>query len=183
MIVPFRRHTKAVDSRAAGALGDGADGGAMSNGESQATEILPRNQSAAGSVPRRDKTYTVVLLLREASMVTNRATKSAGTGMLSVLTHLRQNFLGLAILTAAGVILWSAGWEVIGIFVTVVGGFGLFGGLVAAADIGGGLVTEAYGRSDNDALRLSKDEARLVTLIRDKNIDPSTIIARIQEAE
>jgi hypothetical protein len=103
--------------------------------------------------------------------------------MLSVLTHLRQNFLGLAILTAAGVILWSAGWEVIGIFVTVVGGFGLFGGLVAAADIGGGLVTEAYGRSDNDALRLSKDEARLVTLIRDKNIDPSTIIARIQEAE
>ena len=116
--------------------------------------------------------------------VTNRAMKSAGTRMLSVLTHLRQNYLGLAILTAAGVILWSAGWEVIGILVTVVGGFGLFWGLVAAAlDTGGGVVTEAYGRSDNDALRLSKDEARLVTLIRDKNIDPSTIIARIQEAE
>jgi hypothetical protein len=104
--------------------------------------------------------------------------------MLSVLTHLRQNYLGLAILTAAGVILWSAGWEVIGILVTVVGGFGLFWGLVAAAlDTGGDLVTEAYRRSDNDALRLSKDEARLVTLIRDKNIDPSTIIARIQKAE
>jgi hypothetical protein len=116
--------------------------------------------------------------------VTNRAMKSAGTRMLSVLTHLRQNYLGLAILTAAGVILWSAGWEVIGILVTVVGGFGLFWGLVAAAlDTGGDVVTEAYGRSDNDALRLSKDEARLVTLIRDKNIDPSTIIARIQEAE
>jgi hypothetical protein len=103
--------------------------------------------------------------------------------MQSVLTHLRQNFLGLAILTAAGVILWSAGWEVIGILVTVIGGFGLFWGLVAAADTGGDVVTKAYGRSDNDALRLSKDEARLVTLIRDKNIDPSTIIARIQEAE
>ena len=116
--------------------------------------------------------------------VTNRAMKSAGTRMLSVLTHLRQNYLGLAILTAAGVILWSAGWEVIGILVTVVGGFGLFWGLVAAAlYTGGDVVTEAYGRSDNDALRLSKDEARLVTLIRDKNIDPSTIIARIQEAE
>ena len=116
--------------------------------------------------------------------VTNRAMKSAGTRMLSVLTHLRQNYLGLAILTAAGVILWSAGWEVIGILVTVVGGFGLFWGLVAAAlDTGGDVVTEAYGRSDNDALRLSKDEARLVTLIRDKNIDPSTIIARIQKAE
>ena len=109
--------------------------------------------------------------------------RSAGTGMLSVLTHLRQNFLGLAILTAAGVVLWSAGWEVIGILVTVVGGFGLFWGLVTAADTGGDVVTEAYGRSDNDALRLSNDEARLVTLIRDKNIDPSTIIARIQEAE
>jgi hypothetical protein len=114
--------------------------------------------------------------------VTNRAMKSAGTGMLSVLAHLRQNYLGLAILTAAGVILWSAGWEVIGILVTVVGGFGLFWGLVAAADTGG-VVTEAYGRSDYDALRLSKDEARLVTLMRDKNIDPSIIIARIQEAE
>jgi len=115
--------------------------------------------------------------------VTNRAMKRASTGMLSVLTHLRQNFLGLAILTAAGVILWAAGWEVIGILITVIGGFGLFLGLVAAAlDIGGDVVvTEPYGRPDNDALRLSKDEARLVTLIRDKNIDPSTIIARIQD--
>ena len=52
-----------------------------------------------------------------------------------------------------------------------------------AADTGGDVVTEAYGRSDSDALRLSKDEARLVRLIRDKNIDPSIIIARIQEAE
>jgi hypothetical protein len=105
--------------------------------------------------------------------------------MLSVLSHLRQNFLGLAILTAAAVILWAAGWQVIGILVTVVGGFGLFLGLVAAAlDTGGDVVTEAYGRrSDNDLLRLSKDEARLVTLMRDKNIDPSAMIARIQEAE
>jgi hypothetical protein len=103
--------------------------------------------------------------------------------MLSVLTHLRQNFLGLAILTAAAVLLWAAGWEVIGILTTVVGGFGLFLGLVAAAlDTGGDVATEAYGLSNNDALRLSKDEARLVTLIRDKNIDPSTIIAKIQEA-
>jgi hypothetical protein len=102
----------------------------------------------------------------------NRAMKSAGTRMLSVLTHLRQNFLGLAILTAAGVILWFAGWEVIGILVTVVGGFGLFWSLVSAADTGGDVVTEAYGRSDN-ALRLSKDEARLVTLIRDKNLASS----------
>ena len=115
--------------------------------------------------------------------VTNRAMKSAGTRMLSVLTHLRQNFLGLAILTAAGVVLWRvAGWEVIGILVTVVGGFGLFWGLVADAADTGVDVTEAYGRSDNVTLRLSKDEARLVTLIRDKNIDPSTIIARIEEA-
>jgi hypothetical protein len=52
-----------------------------------------------------------------------------------------------------------------------------------AADTGGDVVTEAYRRSDNGALRLSKDEARLVTLIRDKDIDPSTIIAKIQEAE
>jgi hypothetical protein len=103
--------------------------------------------------------------------------------MLSFLTRVRQNYIGLAILTAAGVILWAAGWEVIGILVTVVGGFGLFWGLVTAADIGGDVVTEAYGWSDNDALQLSKDEARLVTLIRDKNIDPSTIIARIQKAE
>ena len=111
--------------------------------------------------------------------------KSAGTGMLSVLSHLRQHFLALAILTAAAVILWASGWNVIGILLTVVGGFGLFLGLVAAAlDIGGDVVTEAYGRrSDNDLLRLSKDEARLVTLMRDKNIDPSTMIARIQEAE
>ena len=115
--------------------------------------------------------------------VTNRAMKSAGTGMLSVLAHLRQNYLGLAILTAAGVVLWSAGWEVIGILATVVGGFGLFWGFVATADAGSDVVTEAYGRSDYDALRLSKDEARLVTLMRDKNIDPSIIIARIQEAE
>jgi hypothetical protein len=109
--------------------------------------------------------------------------KSAGAAMLSVLTHLRQSFFGLAILTAAGVILWAAGWEVIGLLVTVVAGFGLFWGFVAAADTGGDVVTEATGRSDHDAWRLSKDEARLVTLIREKNIDPSTIIARIQKAE
>jgi hypothetical protein len=109
--------------------------------------------------------------------------KRAGTGLLSVLTQLQQNFLGLAILTAAGVVLWSAGWEVIGALVTVVGGFGLFWRLVTSADTGFDVVTEAYGRPDNDTLQLSKDEAQLVTLIRDKNIDPSTIIARIQEAE
>ena len=110
-------------------------------------------------------------------------TERPGTAMLSVLTRLRQSFLGLAVLTAAGVILWSAGWEVIGVLLTVVGGFGLFGGLVTAAETEDDVVTEAYGRSDNDAWRLSKDEARLVTLIRDKNIDPSTIIARIQKGE
>src|SRR5262245_42050834 len=109
--------------------------------------------------------------------------KSAGTGLQSVLTHLRQNFIGLAIVTAAGVILWSAGWELIGVLVTLVGGFGLFWGLVTAADTGGDVVTEAYGRPDYEALQLSKDEARLVSLIRDKNIDPSIIIARIQEAD
>ena len=113
----------------------------------------------------------------------NRAMNSAGARMVSVLTHLRQNFLGLAIVTTAGVILWFAGWEVIGMLLTVVGGFGLFWNLVSAADTGGDVVTEAYGLSNNDALRLSKDEARLITLIRDKNIDPSTIIARIQETE
>jgi hypothetical protein len=92
---------------------------------------------------------------------------------------LRQNFLGLAVLTGAGLVFWAAGWEVIGILLTVVGGIGLFWGLVATA-----FITESSGPSDNDGLRLSKDEARLVTLIRDKNIDPSTIIARIsQEAE
>ena len=70
---------------------------------------------------------------------------STGSQMLSVLAHLRQNFLGLAILTAAAVILWAAGWEVIGILITVVGGFGLFLGLIAAAfDTGGDVVTEAY---------------------------------------
>ena len=110
-------------------------------------------------------------------------TETAGTTMLSVLTRLRQSFLGLAVLTAVGVILWSAGWEVVGILLTVVGGVGLFGGLVTAAESEDDVVTEAYGRSDNVSLRLSKDEARLVTLIRDKNIDPSTIIARIQEGE
>jgi hypothetical protein len=109
--------------------------------------------------------------------------KGTGTGVLAVLTRLRQNFLGLTILTAAGVVLWARGWDVIGILITVVGGFGLFLGLVAdAADTGGDVVTEAYGRSA-DALRLSKDEARLITLIRDKNIDLSTIIARIQKTE
>jgi hypothetical protein len=95
---------------------------------------------------------------------------------------LRQNFLGLTILTGAGLVLWAAGaagWEVIGILLTVVGGIGLFGGLVATA-----FITDSYVPPDNDGLRLSKDEARLVTLIRDKNIDPSTIIARIsKEAE
>jgi hypothetical protein len=112
------------------------------------------------------------------------AMKSAGAGVLSVLTHLRKNYLGLAILTAAGVVLWAAGWEVIGLLVTVVGGFGLFWGLViTSADTGSDVVTDAYGQPDNNALRLSKDEARLVTLIRDKNIDPSTIIARIQKSK
>lgn len=92
---------------------------------------------------------------------------------------LRQNFLGLTILTGAGLVLWAAGWEVIGILLTAVGGIGLFGGLVATA-----FITDSYVPPDNDGLRLSKDEARLVTLIRDKNIDPSTIIARIsKEAE
>jgi hypothetical protein len=91
---------------------------------------------------------------------------------------LQQNYLGVALLTGAGVVLWATGWEVIGILLTVVGMIGLFWGLVAAA-----FVTESYRPSDNDGLRLSKDEARLVTLIRDKNIDPSTIIARIQGAE
>jgi hypothetical protein len=103
--------------------------------------------------------------------------------MPSALSYLRKNFLALAILTAAGVVLWAAGWEVIGILVTVVGGFGLFWGLVTSADTGFDVVTDTYEQSDNDALRLSKDEARLVTLIRDKNIDPSTIIARIQESK
>jgi len=109
--------------------------------------------------------------------------KNASTAMLSVLTRLRQSFFALAILTAVGVILWSAGWNVIGLLITVVGGFGLFWGLVAAAETGSDVVTEPHGRSDSDTLRLSKDEARLVTLIRDKKIDPSTIIARIQKAE
>jgi hypothetical protein len=103
--------------------------------------------------------------------------------MLSVLSHLRQNFLGLAILAAAGVILWASGWEVIGILITALAAFGLFLGFVAAADLEGNVVTKADGRSDNDALRLSNDEARLVTLIRSKNIDPSAIITRIQKAE
>src|SRR5262245_979393 len=105
--------------------------------------------------------------------------KTAAARTISVLIHLQQNFLGLAILVAAGVILLAAGREVIGILITVLGGIGLFAGLVAAADIGS---DQAYGRSDDDALRLSKDEARLVTLIRDRNIDPSTIITRIQGA-
>ena len=109
--------------------------------------------------------------------------RSAGTRMLSVLSHLRKNFLGLAILTAAGAVLWAAGWEVIGILVTVVGGFGLFWGLVTSADTGFDVVTDTYEQSDNGALRLSKDEARLITLIRDKNIDSSTIIARIKESK
>jgi hypothetical protein len=109
--------------------------------------------------------------------------KSVSTGVLPVLTRLRKNFLGLALLTAAGVVLWAAGWQVIGLLVTVAGGFGLFWGLVTAADTGDDVVTKAYGRADTDTLQLSKDEARLVTLIRDKNIDPSTIIARIQKSK
>ena len=117
--------------------------------------------------------------------VTRRAMTSTGARMRSVATLLRQHFLGLTILTAAAVILWAAGWAVIGILLTVIGGFGLFMGLVAAAfDTGGDVVTEAYAwGSAKVAWRLSKDEARLVALIRDKNIDPSVIIARIQEAE
>jgi hypothetical protein len=103
--------------------------------------------------------------------------------MQSVLIRLRQSFLGLALVTAAGVILWAVGWVVIGVLVTVAGGIGLFSVLVTAAGTGDDVVTGAYGRSDNDALRLSTDEARLVTLIRDKNIDPSTIITKIQKAE
>ena len=115
--------------------------------------------------------------------VTRGAMTSTGARMRSVATLLRQHFLGLTILTAAAVILWAAGWAVIGILLTVIGGFGLFMGLVAAAfDTEGDVATEAYGRP-SDALRLSRNEARLVTLIRDKNIDPSVIIARIQEAE
>jgi len=109
--------------------------------------------------------------------------KSAGTAMLPILTPLRQNYFAMAILIAAGITFWSAGWEVIGILVAVVGGFGLFWDLVIAADTGPDVVTEVYERSDNDALRLSKDETRLVTLIRDKKIDPSIIIAKIQEIE
>jgi hypothetical protein len=116
--------------------------------------------------------------------VTRKAMTSTGARMRSVATLLRQHFLGLTILTAAAVILWAAGWAVIGILLTVIGGFGLFMGLVAAAfDTGGDVVTDAYGGPDSVALRLSRNEARLVTLIRDKNIDPSVIIARIQEAE
>jgi|SRR5262245_48384859 len=92
-----------------------------------------------------------------------------------IATLLRQNFLFLAILTAAGLILWHAGWDVIGILITVIGGLGLFGGLVSTA-----FVSETSARSENVAFVLSKDEARLVTLIRDKKIDPSTIIARIE---
>src|SRR5262245_20051067 len=103
--------------------------------------------------------YSVVLLLREARMSRAELLKSAGAGMLSVLIRLRQNFLGLAVVTAVGVILWAAGWVVIGLLVTVAGGIGLFSGLVTAADTGGDVVTGAYGPSDNDALRLSKDEA------------------------
>jgi hypothetical protein len=91
-----------------------------------------------------------------------------------IATLLRQNFLFLAILTAAGLILWHAGWEVIGVLIALVGIFGLFGGLVSTA-----FVTETDGRPGNVAMLLSKDEERLVTLIRDKNIDPSTIIAKI----
>jgi hypothetical protein len=109
--------------------------------------------------------------------------KRAGTEVLSVLIRLRQNFLGLVVVTAAGVILWAAGWVVIGLLVTVAGGIGLFSSLITAANTGSDVVTEAYGQSDNDALQLSKDEARLVTLIRDKKIAPSAIIARIQKAE
>jgi hypothetical protein len=112
---------------------------------------------------------------------TNRAMKSAGTVMLSVLTNLRRSFLGLAILTTVGVVLWSAGWVVIGIVLAAVGGFGLFLGLVTVAKTGDD-VTEAVERLDYDPPQLSKDEARLVTLLRDRNIDPSTIIARIPNA-
>ena len=91
-----------------------------------------------------------------------------------IVTLLRQNFLFLAILTAAGLVLWHAGWEAIGVLITLVGIFGLFGGLVSTA-----FVTETDRRPSNVAMLLSKDEERLVTLIRDKNIDPSTIIAKL----
>ena len=109
--------------------------------------------------------------------------KSAGARILSVLSQLQQSLFGLAIVIAVGLVLWFAGWEVIGILITVAGGFALFRGLVTAASTGDDVVTEAYGQSDYDALRLSKDEARLVTLIRDKKLDPSAIIARIHEGK
>jgi hypothetical protein len=114
--------------------------------------------------------------------MTRTGSKSAGTVTLSVLTHLRQNYLGLAILTTVGVVLWSIGWAVIGILLAAVGGIGLFLGLVTVAETGDA-ATEAVERLNDDALPLSKDEARLITLIRDKNIDPSAIISKIQKAE
>ena len=75
----------------------------------------------------------------------------------------------------------------IGVLVTVVGGFGLFWGLIAAADAPADTardnVIKAGALSDNDALGLSEGEAELVTLIRDRNIDPSSIVAKIQESK
>jgi len=107
--------------------------------------------------------------------------------MPPVLAHLRQSYLALGILTAGGVVLWAAGWEMIGVLVTVVGGFGLFWGLIAAADAPADTardnVIKAGALSDNDALGLSEGEAELVTLIRDRNIDPSSIVAKIQESK
>jgi hypothetical protein len=91
---------------------------------------------------------------------------------------LRKNYLVLGLLTAAGVVMWAAGWEVIGVLVTVVGGFGLFWGLIATADEDD-IVIKAGG----DALRLSKDEAELVTLIRDKNIDPKIMAETLRSKE
>jgi hypothetical protein len=51
----------------------------------------------------------------------------------SALAHLQRNFLGLAIVTAAGVVAWAADHEVTGVLVTVLGGLGLFGSILGAS--------------------------------------------------
>ena len=145
-------------------------------------EPIARNPLLPRLRPLAEQPFTYAMLLREAWMSRTVRLKSAGTWMISILTLLTKSFFVLTMLTIAGAILWATGREVIGILATVVGGVGLFLSFIGAADVED-VVPEAYGRSDNAALRLSKDEARLVTLIRDKNIDPSTIISRIQKAE
>src|SRR5262245_22018196 len=52
---------------------------------------------------------------------TGRAMARPGARMRSVSTPLRQHLPRLTILTAAAVILWAAGWAVIGILLTVIG--------------------------------------------------------------